>query len=57
MDASWTSWGSATRRRRALSHADEDVIRGHGLPKGGRTLIDAERAEPPSAVSRRLLTR
>ncbi|MGI8329195.1 adenosine kinase [Actinomadura scrupuli] len=27
-----------------LSHADDDFILGHGLPKGGMTLIDADRA-------------
>ncbi|CAN5278408.1 adenosine kinase [soil metagenome] len=28
-----------------LSHADDDVILAHGLPKGSMTLIDAERAD------------
>lgn len=28
-----------------LSHADDEVIAGHGLPKGSMTLIDAERAD------------
>ncbi|MGW8376728.1 adenosine kinase [Streptomyces sp. ODS28] len=35
-----------------LAHAEDEVIQGHGLPKGSMTLIDAERADALDAALR-----